>query len=119
MYVCLTCELVIPTVLRAYVGVRIYETAYVRRYEVCMYCVCNIAYICTVCMFGLLLSLSCLLLFAQLAQEKDHHISLLSREKEEEREALNNRIDGGCYTSCVFVVCGGSMCLTHANLVTF
>ena len=51
MYVCLTCEPVIPTVLHAYVGVPIYGTAYVRRYEVCMYCVCNIAYIRMYCMY--------------------------------------------------------------------
>ena len=86
---------------------------------VCIAYVTLRTYVCTVCMFGLLLSLPCLLLFAQLAQEKDHHISLLSREKEEEREALNKRIDGGCCTSCVFVVCGGSMWHTHVNLVTF
>ena len=42
----------------------------------------------------LLLSPPCRLLCAQLAQEKDHHISMLSREKEEEKAALNKRIDG-------------------------
>ena len=44
----------------------------------------------------LLLSLPCTLLLVQLVHEKDHHISMLSREKEEERAALEKRIDGGC-----------------------
>ena len=50
MYVCLTCELVIPTVLRAYVGVCIYETAYVRRYEVCIAYVTLRTYVLYVCL---------------------------------------------------------------------